>query len=202
MVIFLCKVSGIYLVTVYVATFWWRPTQLVFEFWYYCFNFLFAITFEIYNPIFNGIFDGILIPEFIVKRPFREVEHRKREEILQEILHSVNNKVYGYTNVTNLLSGYNGKINTLERKYLEHYETISAEEIQGWDKSMLVAKNLQDDGLKFAYDNVVSSDLIDKYTKKKPIIAPENNNNQLGKDNNNEYELSNIKDARNVSDII
>lgn len=202
MVIFLCKVSGIYLVTVYVATFWWRPTQLVFEFWYYCFNFLFAITFEIYNPIFNGIFDGILIPEFIVKRPFREVEHRKREEILQEILHSVNNKVYGYTNVTNLFSGYNWKIMTLERKYLEHYEAISAEEIQGWDKSMLVAKDLQDDGLKFAYDNVVSSDLIDKYTKKKPIIAPENNSNQLGKDNNNEYELSNIKDARNVSDII
>lgn len=200
MVIFLCKVSGIYLVTVYVATFWWRPTQLVFEFWYYCFNFLFAITFEIYNPIFNGIFDGILIPEFIVKRPFREVEHRKREEILQEILHSVNNKVYGYTNVTNLLSGYNWKIMTLERKYLEHYEAISAEEIQGWDKIMLVAQNIQDEDLTYAY----SSDLLNRYSANKPFIAAKDNGSQVNENisKHDEYELTNMKNKGNALDIV
>lgn len=44
---------------------------------------------------------------------------------------------------------------------------------------MLVAKNLQDDDLNFAYDNVVSSDSIDKYTTKKPIIPSKNYDNVL-----------------------
>jgi hypothetical protein len=160
------------------------------------------------GKMFHEIIEEILIPEFINKRPFRD--YTKKDEILQVILKNVNSKVGStmgndkvqYRSTTELLKSYDYHISRFEKNYLEHYKDMAVEEIQGWDKIMLVAKNLQDDDLKFACDNVVSSDLIDKYTKKKPIIAPENNSNQLGKDNNNEYELSNIKDARNVSDII
>lgn len=64
-----------------------------------------------------------------------------------------------------MLKRYNSHISKFEEKYLEHYEDISAEEIQSWDKIMLVAKNIQDEDPDYASGNVISSYLISKYTK-------------------------------------
>lgn len=209
------KALGAYLITISIACFWWGPAPLffgifvgIFPFALYC-----GITFGSYDSIFNGIIKEIIVPEFIDKRPFRETEYVKKEEILQEILHNVNNKVYGrmgihygYTTTKPLLSAYELYISKFEKKYLEHYKDIPIEEIQGWDKIMLVAKNIQDEDLNFVFGNVISLDLINKYSTKKPVIVPEDNSNsnQLNKDinKNNEYELSNMKDTGKVSEMV
>lgn len=204
------KILGVYLVTVSVATFCWGPAPLAFGIiGIIGLSIYFAITFGNYNSTFYAIIDEILIPELIDKRPFKEADHMKKDEILQEILHNVNNKVYGrmgvhygYTDARDLLDHYNLKVKIFEQKILEKYKDMPAEEILGWDKVMLVAKNIQDEDLNVFYGNVVSSDLINKYGTKKPILAPENNSNQLGKDNNNEYELSNMKDTGKVSEMV
>lgn len=154
-----------------------------------------------------------LFQNLLKKRPFREADHRKKDEILQEILHNVNNEVYdrmkvhyGYGNIGNLLSTYSWKIMNFERKYLEHYKDIPVEEIQGWDKIMLVAKNIQDEDLNFVFGNMISLDLINKYSTKKPVVLPEDNSNcnQLNRNinKNNEYELSDMKDMRKVSEMV
>lgn len=198
-----------YLVTVSAACFWWGPVPLIFGIMLGIIVLIvyFARTFGNYNNTFGTIIDEILIPEFIDKRPFKETDHMKKDEKLQEILHNVNNKVYGrmgvhygYTDVIYLLRDYNLMIKTFEQKLLKHYKDIPAEEILGWDKIMLVAKNIQDEDLNVVYVNVVSSDLINKYGTKKPIIEPENNSIELFNDNN-EYELSNMKTGK-VSEMV
>lgn len=209
------KALGVYLLTVFIACFRWGDIPLVLGtfFGIIAFTLYCCITFGIYDSIFNGIIKEILIPEFIDKRPFRQTEYVKKDEILQEILHNVNDKVYrrmgfhyGYTTTKTLLSAYELYISNFEKKYLEHYKDIPVEEIQGWDKIMLVAKNIQDEDLNFVFGNVISLDLINKYSTKKPVIVPEDNSNsnQLNKNSckNNEYELSNMKDTAKVSEMV
>lgn len=155
------------------------------------------------QKMISGIIEEILIPEFINKRPFREIDHLKREEILQDILKSVNSNVSCrmgtdnldyrdyYKNTASLLERYNCRISRFEEKYLEHYKDMPVEEIQGWDKVMLVAKNLQDDDLNFSYENVAPPDLINKYSTRKPIIAPKYNGTLMEViSKNNSYEIA------------
>lgn len=209
------KVLGAYLITVVVACIFWGPVPLVFGiiFGTVASGFYCAITFGFYNVTSLAIIDEILIPEFIDKRPFREADHKKKDEILQKILHNVNNALYdrmqvhyGYSNIEGLLSTYNWKIQEFEKKYLKHYKDIPVEEIQGWDKIMLVAKNIQDEDLNFVFGNIISQDLINKYSTIKPMVVPENNSdsNQLNKNinKNDEYELCNMNDTRKVSEIV
>ncbi|CAG88609.2 DEHA2E23584p [Debaryomyces hansenii CBS767] len=152
----------------------------------------------------SGIIEEMLIPEFINKRPFREIDHSKREKILKDILKSVNSNVSCrmgtdnldyrdyYKNTASLLKTYNCRISRFEEKYLEHYKDMPVEEIRGWDKVMLVAKNLQDDDLNFAYDNVAPPDLINKYSTRKPIIAPKDSGTSMEEivSKNNSYEIA------------
>ena len=123
------------------------------------------------------LFHYFFILEFIDKRPFKETEYMKKEQILQDMLYNVNNQVYrrkginyGYLSTKDLLLEYNSYISQFEKKYLEHYKDTPVEEIQGWDRIMLVAKNIQDEDLNFAYKSVVSPELIDEYSIKKPMI--------------------------------
>jgi hypothetical protein len=157
------------------------------------------------TKVFNGIIEEILIPEFIEKRPFRD--HLKKNEILQEILNNVNNKVYGsmdinygYTNTVILLSAYEFYMSNFEKRYSEHYKDVSAEEIQGWDKIMLVAQNIQDEDLTYAY----SSDLLNRYSANKPFIAAKDNGSQVNENisKHDEYELTNMKNKGNALDIV
>lgn len=177
-------------------------------------GFLYIVHLDVLNKrkMFSGIIEEILIPEFINKRPFREVDHLRREEILQDILKSVNSKVscrmgtkeLDYRNTARLLEWYNYHISKFEEKYLEHYKDMPVEEIRGWDKVMLVAKNLQDDDLTFAYDNVASPDLIEKYSTRKPIIAPKNSGclKEENINKNNSYENGCLKDVKLLSETV
>lgn len=137
----------------------------------------FLINVILEDHIFEEIIDEILIPEFIEKRPFRECDRLRKDEILQEILLCVNDKInyemgtkYEYTDTRCLLLKYKTLISEFEMKYLVHYKNKPVEDVQGWDKIMLVAKNIQDEDLNFAYERVISSDLINKYSTKEPNI--------------------------------
>lgn len=139
--------------------------------------FAFLINLLQTDHIFEEIIGEILILEFIDKRPFRESDRLRKDEILQEILHCVNDKVndemgfkYEYADIRKLLSKYKTLISEFEVKYLVHYKNKPVADIRGWDKIMLVAKNIHDEDLNFAYENVVSSDLINKYSAKEPSI--------------------------------
>ncbi|CUM56894.1 unnamed protein product [Debaryomyces tyrocola] len=171
------KTVGVYSIILTVFSFWiLNPAPLFFIFLGVIpLSMYYAITAENYDSILNA---EIVILEFIDKRPFKETEYMKKEEILQAILYNVNNQVYrrkginyGYTSTNALLLTYNSYILKFENKYLKHYKDTPVEEIQGWDKIMLVAKNIQDEDINSAYKSVVSPELIDKYSKKKPMIA-------------------------------
>ena len=170
------KVLRVYWIILAFVGFWWDRIVFIFGvplgfvplFFYYC------ITFDAYDSMLNI---EIVILEFIDKRPFKETEYMKKEQILQDMLYNVNNQVYrrkginyGYLSTKDLLLEYNSYISQFEKKYLEHYKDTPVEEIQGWDRIMLVAKNIQDEDLNFAYKSVVSPELIDEYSIKKPMI--------------------------------
>lgn len=173
---FLWKALAFYLIVLTGVYFWWgiRGLFLGLLAGVFC-SFLINVIHK--EQIFEEIIDEILIPEFIDKRPFREADHLKKEEILQDILHCVNDKVndemgikYEYTDTRTLLLQYKTLISEFEMKYLVHYKNKPVEDIRGWDKIMLVAKNIHDEDLNFAYKNIVSSDLINKYSTKEPTI--------------------------------
>lgn len=197
---------------------------MIFNEWFWCgagilvvglsagFLYIFHLDILSKRKLFNGVIEEILIPEFINKRPFREIDHLKREEILQDILKSVNSKVscrigteeISYKSTARLLEWYNYHIKNFEEKYLERYKDTPVEEIRGWDKVMLVAKNLQDDDLNFACDNVAPPDLIDKYSTRKPIITSKDSSclKEENVNKNNEYELSSMKDRKLISESV
>ncbi|CUM57600.1 uncharacterized protein AC631_04206 [Debaryomyces fabryi] len=174
------KTLGIYSISVAVAYFWLGVPALgvgiyvggVLSVFYY------GITISNCSDRLKGIAREIVIQEFIDKRPFREADYLKKEEILQEILNNVNKKVYhrmginyGYDTTGYLLFAYGSYIAEFEKKYLQHYDNIDVEDIQGWDKIMLVAKNIQDEDQNSIYKNTISSELINTYGSKKPVIV-------------------------------
>lgn len=179
------KAVGVYSIILTVFSFWiLNPAPLFLIFLGVIpLSMYYAITAENYDSILNA---EIVILEFIDKRPFKETEYMKKEEILHAILYNVNNQVYrrkginyGYTSTNALLLTYNSYILKFENKYLKHYKDTPVEEIQGWDKVMLVAKNIQDEDINSAYKSVVSPELIDKYSTKKPMIASKSDDKLL-----------------------
>lgn len=170
------QVLGFYSIILVGVYFWWGSTGLFLGLLagIFC-SFLINVIHK--EQIFEEIIAEILIPEFIDKRPFRESDRLRKDEILQEILHCVNDKVndemgikYEYTDTRTLLLQYNTLILDFEMKYLVQYKNKPVEDIRGWDKIMLIAKNIQDEDLNSAYENVVSSDLINKYSTEEPTI--------------------------------
>lgn len=172
---FAWKVLGFYSIILVGVYFWWGSTGLFLGLLAEIF-YSFLVNIGVKEKLFEEIIAEILIPEFIDKRPFREADHLKHE-ILQDIMHRVNDKVYvelgfkyEYTDTRRLLYQYNTLISDFEMKYLVHYKNKPVEDIRGWDKIMLIAKNIHDEDLNFAYENVVSLDLINKYSTKEPTI--------------------------------
>ncbi|CUM57598.1 unnamed protein product, partial [Debaryomyces fabryi] len=134
------------------------------------------------DATFREIIEEIIIPEFIEKRPFKQLS-MKRKETLDEMIINVNNKVnymmgtnYGYTSAAGMVRDYKRIMTKFEKKYHDIYKGAPAQEIQGWDKMLLVAKNIQDEDLGCVYENSVSLEIMNKY----------------GKTTTNEYELDNI----------
>ena len=108
---------------------------------------MFYITFifAFIQAKFEGIITGIIIPEFIDRRPFRELDIGKKEAILQEILGNVNNKVqfaigtnYPYTNTFSLVDKYQNCMRTFENKFNKVYRNLSVQD-NVWDKIVSVA---------------------------------------------------------------
>lgn len=129
------------------------------------------VTFIPLETTFSEIIEEILIPEFIEKRPFKEIS-LKRQEILEDILSSVNKKInyvmgtnYGYTGTNEMVRGYKRIITKFDEIFNEVYKEASIEEIQGWEKILLIAKNIQDEDLSKTYENLVPSELAHKYSK-------------------------------------
>ncbi|KSA00053.1 uncharacterized protein AC631_04207, partial [Debaryomyces fabryi] len=91
---------------------------------------------------------------------------------------------YGYTSAAGMVRDYKRIMTKFEKKYHDIYKGAPAQEIQGWDKMLLVAKNIQDEDLGCVYENSVSLEIMNKY----------------GKTTTNEYELDNIGHSKDVSD--
>ncbi|CUM57778.1 unnamed protein product [Debaryomyces tyrocola] len=147
---------------------------------------------------FNEIIEEILISEFLEKRPFKE-SSLKRQEILEEILSNVNKKVnhilganYGYISSYEMVRGYKRIISRFEDIFDEVYKETPIEEIQGWDRVLLLAKTVQDEDLRFIYEDLVPPELASKSCGiKRPInFVP------------SEYELNSVNKSKDVSNNV
>mmetsp|Transcript_7394 Transcript_7394/g.9346 ORF Transcript_7394/g.9346 Transcript_7394/m.9346 type:complete len:200 (+) Transcript_7394:90-689(+) len=156
------------------------------------FIFYIMIVFMCLQGRFNEIIEEILVPEFIEKRPFKE-NSLKRKETLDKMVTNVNNKVnymmgtnYGYTSADGMVRDYKAIMTKFDIKYHDVYKGTPVEEIQGWDKILLIAKSIQNEDLGCVYENLVPLELMKKY----------------GKSTANEYELDNIGHSKDVSDTV
>ncbi|CUM45838.1 unnamed protein product [Debaryomyces fabryi] len=102
--------------------------------------FYIMITLAIIQTKFESVITSIIIPEFIDKRPFREIDIERKETILQGILDNVNNKVeltigvnYPYTNTFALLDKYKRCMLIFEHKFNKVYRNLPVED-NIWDK--------------------------------------------------------------------
>lgn len=132
-----------------------------------------AFNFIILNDNFRAIKRNIIIPEYMDKRPFRVLDPVKKEVILQQILANVNNAVntrmrtdYSFTNTIELGLTYNECMTNFLAKFDKSNKGLSDKEIKGWDRIMLMAKNMQDDDLEYAINNAYSQELVQKYAPK------------------------------------
>ncbi|CUM45836.1 uncharacterized protein AC631_05834 [Debaryomyces fabryi] len=142
------------------------------------FSLFILITHIRLNYHYDAVIRNIIIPEFMDKRPFREFNTARKEVILEEILANVNNSVnlklktdYSFTNTIDLVIQYNECMDKFKRQLDKLYAEVPDEEIKGWDKFMLAAKNMADEDIEYAINNAYSPDLIQKYCKR------ENNSN-------------------------
>lgn len=117
------------------------------------FMFYIMFTFAFLQAKFERIITGIIIPEFIDRRPFKELDIGKKEAILQEILGNVNNKVqlaigtnYSYTNTFSLVDKYQQCMRNFDYKFNKVYRNLSVED-NVWDKIMSVALDCGTDNL-------------------------------------------------------
>lgn len=117
------------------------------------FMFYIMFIFAFIQAKFEGVITGIIIPEFIDKRPFREIDIGRKEAILQEILNNVNDKVqfaigtnYSYTNTFSLVDKYQQCMRTFEYKFNKVYRNLSVED-NLWDKIVSVALDSGNDNL-------------------------------------------------------
>lgn len=101
-----------------------------------------CISMVLIHEKFERNITNIIIPEFIEKRPFREIDSGRKEAILQEILESVNNKVqlkigtnYSYSTTLGLVDKYNQCMKTFDDKFNKLYRKFPVED-NIWDKFM------------------------------------------------------------------
>lgn len=119
--------------------------------------------------------EKIIIPEFIEKRPFREANLMQKDEILAVILRNVNTKFvsemkkqYIFKNIKQLVEFYDDIIAAFTKRYFERYKDLPLEDIQGRERMLLVAKNIQDEDLKDLYADLVSPDILQTYSCTRP----------------------------------
>ena len=132
-----------------------------------------AFNFIILNDNFRAIKRNIIIPEYMDKRPFSVLDPVKKEVILQQILANVNNAVntrmrtdYSFTNTIELGLTYNECMTNFLNKFDKSDKGLSDKEIKGWDRIMLMAKNMEDEDLEYAINNTYSHELVEKYAPK------------------------------------
>ncbi|CUM45839.1 unnamed protein product [Debaryomyces fabryi] len=125
--------------------------------------------------VYDEKLEKIVIPEFIENRPFKETNLLQKEEILAIILRNVNSKFisemrinYTFRNIEQLEKFHDRIIAKFTKKYFETYKDLPLEDIQGWDKMLLVAKNIQDEDMKDVYADMVSPEIIQKYSSIRP----------------------------------
>ena len=125
--------------------------------------------------IYNEKLGKIVIPEFIENRPFKETNVMQKDEILAIILRNVNakfvstmKKQYAFKNIEQLVKCHDSIIAGFTKRYFEKYKDLPLEDIQGWDRMLLVAKNIQDEDLKDVYADMVSPEIIQKYSNIRP----------------------------------
>lgn len=164
--------------------FLWDPTSS----WYYVVSFaLYLITvvlvlflivhYEERIRVYDEKLEKFVIPEFIDNRPFKEKSFGQRDAVLAVMLRNVNTKFvsetkikYTFKNTEQLVNFHDTLIAGFLKRYLETYKDLPLEDIQGWDRMLLVAKNVQDEDLKDVYGNLVSSDIVHKYSNIRPAI--------------------------------
>ena len=56
----------------------------------------------------------------------------------------------------------------MKHRNFERYKELPLEDIQGWDRMLLIAKNIQDEDLKDVYADMVSSEIAQKYSTIRP----------------------------------
>lgn len=162
--------------------FLWDPTSS----WYCVVSFaLFMVTFVLVMllivhyeeriKVYDRKLEKIVIPEFIHNRPFKEKNFGQRDEVLTVMLRNVNIKFvsetkinYTFKNIEQLVNFHDQIISEFMLKYFRIYKDSPLEDIQGWDKLLLVAKNIQDADLKNVYGNLVSPDIVHKYSNIRP----------------------------------
>ena len=125
--------------------------------------------------IYNEKLGKIVIPEFIENRPFKETNVMQKDEILAIILRNVNakfvstmKKQYAFKNIEQLVKFHDNIIAGFTKRYFEKYKELPLEDIQGWDRMLLIAKNIQDEDLKDVYADMVSSEIAQKYSSIRP----------------------------------
>ncbi|CAR65872.1 DEHA2E23166p [Debaryomyces hansenii CBS767] len=125
--------------------------------------------------IYNEKLGKIVIPEFIENRPFKETNVMQKDEILAIILRNVNakfvstmKKQYAFKNIEQLVKFHDNIIAGFTKRYFEKYKELPLEDIQGWDRMLLIAKNIQDEDSKDVYADMVSSEIAQKYSSIRP----------------------------------
>mmetsp|Transcript_884 Transcript_884/g.866 ORF Transcript_884/g.866 Transcript_884/m.866 type:complete len:201 (-) Transcript_884:103-705(-) len=136
---------------------------------------IFLIHYSKKVNLYDEKLEKIVIPEFIENRPFKETNVMQKDEILTIILRNVNSKFisemrrnYTFRNIDQLVKFHDKIIAKFTKKYFETYKDLPLEDIQGWDKMLLVAKNIQDEDMKDVYADMVSPEIIQKYSSIRP----------------------------------
>ena len=127
--------------------------------------------------VYDEKLEKMVIPEFIENRPFKETNVMQKDEILAIILRNVNakfvstmKKQYTFKNIEQLVKFHDNIIAGFTKRYFEKYKDLPLEDIQGWDRMLLIAKNIQDEDLKDVYADMVSPEIIQKYSNIRPIL--------------------------------
>ena len=138
-----------------------------------------TFIFEYVNKMknYDEKLEKIIIPEFIQNRPFRETNSVQKDKILEVILRNVNTKFvsemkkqYTFKSIEQLMKFHDNIIAEFTKRYFEKYKDLPLEDIQGWDRILLIAKNIQDEDLRDVYADMFSPEIIQKYSNIRPII--------------------------------
>ena len=157
------------------------PWMMVSAFFFIlCTSLVMAIISEHYKhrmKVYDKKLERLVIPEFIEIRPFKETNAMQKDEILAIILRNVNTKFistmkkqYAFKSIEQLMKFHDNIIAEFTKRYFEKYKDLPLEDIQGWDRILLIAKNIQDEDLKDVYADMFSPEIIQKYSNIRPII--------------------------------